>query len=323
LHVDQDALDFITRFTEFKDSTAEPPSPSDQPFLSRVEIDTVDLQLDYKPKKVDYVGLRSGLATEFMNFVILDEAHIRLRHAIVYGIQGFEPLHKTLNDVWMPDVKRNQLPTILTGLAPIRSLANIGTGVRDVVAIPIREYKKDGRIVRSVQKGAFQFGKTTASELARLGAKVAMGTQNILSGAEGLLAPQAQPSADRGNNLSDGDVDEDREHRAYSAYADQPLGVLAGLRSARRYLEHDLLTARDALIAVQGEILESSNPGSAAMAVARHAPTVMLRPVIGATRALGTTLLGVGNQIDRGGVKRMEDVSRSFLLLYICLLVRC
>jgi autophagy-related protein 2 len=312
LHVDQDALDFITRFTEFKDSAAEPPSPSDQPFLSRVEIDTVDLQLDYKPKKVDYVGLRSGLATEFMNFVILDQAHIRLRHAIVYGIQGFEPLHKTLNDVWMPDVKRNQLPTILTGLAPIRSLANIGTGVRDVVAIPIREYKKDGRIVRSVQKGAYQFGKTTASELARLGAKVAMGTQNILSGAEGLLAPQpsSQPSsADRANNPSGLNEDEDREHRAYSAYADQPLGVLAGLRSARRYLEHDLLTARDALIAVQGEILESSNPGSAAMAVARHAPTVMLRPVIGASRAIGTTLLGVGNQIDRGGVKRMEDVS--------------
>jgi autophagy-related protein 2 len=326
LHVDQDALDFITRFTEFKDSAAEPPSPSDQPFLSRVEIDTVDLQLDYKPKKVDYVGLRSGLATEFMNFVILDQAHIRLRHAIVYGIRGFEPLHKTLNDVWMPDVKRNQLPTILTGLAPIRSLANIGTGVRDVVAIPIREYKKDGRIVRSVQKGAFQFGKTTASELARLGAKVAMGTQNILSGAEGLLAPQAQPSqafADRANNPSDGDVDEDREHRAYSAYADQPLGVLAGLRSARRYLEHDLLTARDALIAVQGEILDSSNPGSAAMAVARHAPTVMLRPVIGATRAIGTTLLGVGNQIDRGGVKRMEDVSCPFSCFVCSYIIRC
>jgi autophagy-related protein 2 len=85
--------------------------------------------------------------------------------------------------------------------------------------------------------------------------------------------------------------------------------VLAGLKSARRYLEHDLLTARDALIAVQGEVLESSNPGSAAMAVARHAPTVMLRPVIGATRAVGTALLGVGNQIDKSGVRKWEDVS--------------
>lgn len=308
LHVDQDALDFITRFTEFKDSSAGPSSPSDQPFLSRVEVDTVDLQLDYKPKKVDYVGLRSGLATEFMNFVILDQANIQLRHAIVYGIRGFEPLHKTLNDVWMPDVKRNQLPTILAGLAPVRSLVNIGTGVRDVVAIPIREYKKDGRIVRSVQKGAFQFGRTTASELARLGAKVAIGTQNLLSGAEGLLAPPNQRVPHSSDRPASSDPnDQDREPRAFSAYADQPLGVLSGLRSARRYLEHDLLTARDALIAVQGEVLESSNPGSAAMAVARHAPTVMLRPVIGASRAVGTALLGVGNQIDRGGVRRMED----------------
>lgn len=319
LHVDQDALDFITRFTEFKDSSAGPPSPSDQPFLSRVEVDTVDLQLDYKPKKVDYVGLRSGLATEFMNFVILDQANIQLRHAIVYGIRGFEPLHKTLNDVWMPDVKRNQLPTILAGLAPVRSLVNIGTGMRDIVAIPIREYKKDGRIVRSVQKGAFHFGKTTASELARLGAKVAIGTQNLLSGAEGLLAPQSQRlplSSDR--PASSDPTDEDREPRAFSAYADQPLGVLSGLRSARRYLEHDLLTARDALIAVQGEVLESSNPGSAAMAVARHAPTIMLKPVIGASRAVGTALLGVGNQIDRGGVKRMEDVSICFPCVFLC-----
>ena len=316
LHVDQDALDFITRFTEFKDSAAGPPSPSDQPFLSRVEVDTVDLQLDYKPKKVDYVGLRSGLATEFMNFVILDQANIQLRHAIVYGIRGFEPLHKTLNDVWMPDVKRNQLPTILAGLAPVRSLVNIGTGVRDVVAIPIREYKKDGRIVRSVQKGAFHFGRTTASELARLGAKVAIGTQNLLSGAEGLLAPPNQRVPHSSDRPASSDPnDEDREPRAFSAYADQPLGVLSGLRSARRYLEHDLLTARDALIAVQGEVLESSNPGSAAMAVARHAPTVMLRPVIGASRAVGTALLGVGNQIDRGGVGRMEDVSIYFRVL--------
>lgn len=302
LHVDQDALDFITRFTEFKDSSADPPSPSDQPFLSRVEVDTVDLQLDYKPKKVDYVGLRSGHTNEFMNFVILDAAPIRLRHAIVYGIRGFEPLHKTLNDVWMPDVKRNQLPTILSALAPVRSLANLGSGVRDVVAIPIREYRRDGRVVRSVRKGAFHFGQTTASELARLGAKVAIGTQTLLAGAEGLLASPSPPAVAPGE-------DDDAEPRAFSAYADQPLGVFAGLRSARRFLEHDLLTARDALIAVQGEVLESAGPGAAARAVARHAPTVVLRPVIGASRAVGTTLLGVGNQIDRGGVRRMEDVS--------------
>ena len=321
LHVDQDALDFITRFFEFKDeSSSASGSDSEQPFLQRVEIDTVDLCLDYKPKKVDYGGIRSGHTTEFMNFIILDAANIRLKHAIIYGIKGFEPLHKTLNDVWMPDVKRNQLPTVLSGLAPVRSLANIGAGVRDVVAIPVREYRKDGRIVRSIQKGAYHFGKTTASELARLGAKVAIGTQTLLQGAEGLLSPTAASPGGRSSpgrrKSSDqgwhdvGSDDEEHGQRAISAYSNQPLGVLSGLRSARRFLEHDLLTARDALIAVQGEVLESSNPGSAAAAVAKHAPTVILRPIIGTSRAVGTALLGVGNQIDRGNIRRMEDVSR-------------
>ncbi|KAF2483273.1 hypothetical protein BDY17DRAFT_249818 [Neohortaea acidophila] len=319
LHVDQDALDFITRFFEFKDAASTAPaSPSEQPFIQRLEVDTVDLRLDYKPKKVDYVGLRSGHTTEFMNFVILDAADIRLKHAIIYGIKGFDPIHKTLNDIWMPDVKRNQLPTVLGGLAPVRSLVNIGSGVRDIVAIPIREYRKDGRIVRSVQKGAFQFGKTTAAELARLGAKVAMGTQTILQGAEGYLSP-ASDSPGRPGSMTgrspdqawhDMDAeDEEHESRAISAYANQPIGLIPGLRSAQRYLEYDLLTARDALIAVQGEVLESEGPSSAATAVARHAPTIILRPFIGATRAIGTTLLGVGNQIDRENMRRVEDVS--------------
>ena len=88
---------------------------------------------------------------------------------------------------------------------------------------------------------------------------------------------------------------------------------MQGLRSARKLLERDLLTARDALIAVQGEAVEGGSAAAAAAAVARHAPTILLRPVIGATRAVGQTLMGVGNQVDRGNVRRVEDVSISFL----------
>ncbi|EME82574.1 uncharacterized protein MYCFIDRAFT_203313 [Pseudocercospora fijiensis CIRAD86] len=317
LHVDQDALDFITRFFEFKDPEMVPSGdPGEQPFLQRVEVDTVDMCLDYKPKNIDYAGIRSGKTTEFMNFVTLEGCNIRLRHAIVYGLRGFDALHPTLNDIWMPDIKRNQLPRVLAGLAPVRSLVNIGSGMRDVVAIPVREYKKDGRIVRSIQKGAFHFGKTTASELARLGAKVALGTQTMLANAEEFLAPEAsasrRPGSARHVSSDQGwhDVasdDDEPEQRVVSAYANQPLGVLSGLKSARRYLEHDLLTAKDALIAVQGEVLESRGPGGAAAAVIKHAPTVILRPVIGATRAVGTTLLGVGNQIDRGNLRKVDD----------------
>ncbi|KAK4542823.1 hypothetical protein LTR36_006199 [Oleoguttula mirabilis] len=317
LHVDQDALDFITRFFEFKDDRMPDSGSGEQPFIQRIEVETVDLRLDYKPKRIDYGGLRSGHTSEFVNIVTLDAADIKLKHAIVYGLSGFAPLHKTLNDIWVPDVTRNQLPTVLAGLAPVRSLVNIGNGMRDVVAIPIREYRKDGRIVRSIQKGALHFGKTTTSELARLGAKLAIGTQNLLQGAEGLLAPSSaspsgRPGVRRRVSSEQGwydtvSEDDDHEQRAISAYANQPLGLFSGLRAARRLLEHDLLTAKDAFIAVQGEVFESNSPGAMAAAVARRAPIVILRPVIGASRAVGTALLGVGNQIDRGNIRKVDN----------------
>ncbi|KAF1998681.1 hypothetical protein P154DRAFT_469201 [Amniculicola lignicola CBS 123094] len=316
LHVDQDALDFITRFFEFKDDSApEASAPSDQPFIQRLEVMAVTLKLDYKPKRVDYGGIRSGHTTEFMNFLILDGADIILRHAIVYGITSFDKLHKTLNDVWMPDVTRNQLPGVLSGLAAVRPLVNVGSGVRDLVVVPMREYKKDGRIVRSLQKGVYAFAKNTTSEVARLGAKVAIGTQNLLEGAENFLTPQASsprsPALHDWDDVDTSDAGED-EPRAVSNYANQPIGVRAGLKSAARYLERDLLTARDAIIAIPSEIMEEGTGIGMAKAIARRAPTVILRPALGATKAVSNALLGVGNALDADSRRKIEDKYKSY-----------
>ncbi|KZM27361.1 autophagy [Ascochyta rabiei] len=320
LHVDQDALDFITRFFEFKNDSDETPTvPSEQPFIQRLEVNAVQLKLDYKPKRVDYGGIRSGHTTEFMNFLILDGSDITLRHAIVYGITSFDKLHKTLNDVWMPDVQRNQLPGVLSGLAAVRPLVNVGSGVRDLVVVPMREYQKDGRIVRSLQKGVYAFAKNTTSEVARLGAKVAIGTQTLLEGAEAFLNPN-QPTSPHTRSPRSQHLDwtgsdppsPDEEPRAVSHYANQPIGVRAGLRSAARHLERDLLTARDAVIAIPAEVMEQGSGVGVVRALARHAPTVILRPAVGATKALSNALLGVGNALDETSRRKIEDKYKSY-----------
>lgn len=310
LHVDQDALDFMTRFFEFKDDAAPThSSKSDVPFLQRVEVNAIHVKLDFKPKRVDYAGLRSGHTTEFMNFFILDQANMVLRHVIIYGVSGFDKLGKTLNDIWMPDIKRNQLPGVLAGLAPVRSLVNVGGGMKDLVVIPMREYRKDGRVIRSIQKGALSFAKTTTTELAKLGAKLALGTQTVLQGAEDYLA---QPSVPQGvDNWESADLDED-EKKHISLYADQPAGVMQGLRGAYRHLERDLVMAKDAIIAMPGEVMESRTAGGAARAVLRGAPTVILRPALGVTKAVGQTLLGATNSLDKDERRRVEDVSINF-----------
>lgn len=306
LHVDQDALDFLTRFFDFKDdeSASSSSAPPDQPYLQRVEVRPVPVKLDFKPKRVDYAGLRSGRTSEFMNFFVLDGAAFTLKHVILYGCSGFLKLHHNLEDIWMPDVKQNQLPTVLSGLNGIRTIVNVGQGVRDLVLVPVQEYQKDGRIVRSIAKGVSAFGRSTGGEITRFGAKLAVGAQNYLQGAEEMLT---RGSSSRDDGWQDASLDE--EERAVSHYADQPAGILQGLKGAAKSLERDLLVAKDVIIAISGEVSQAESAEGAARAVVRNAPILILRPMIGASKAIGQTLMGATNTVDPENRRRVEDVS--------------
>lgn len=50
----------------------------------------------------------------------------------------------------MPHIKNTQLPHMVSGVAPLRSLVNVGSGVADLVLLPIEQYKKDGRIIKGM-----------------------------------------------------------------------------------------------------------------------------------------------------------------------------
>lgn len=304
----------MTRFFEFRDEDAKPQGGDDSLYLQRVEILPVSVKLDYKPKKVDYAGLSSGRTKEFMNFFNLDGADITLKHAIVYGCRSFARLHQSLEDVWMPDIKRNQLPGILSGLNGVRTLVNVGGGFKNLVVIPVQEYQKDGRVVRSISRGATAFMKTTGSELTKFGARVAVGAHNALQGAEGLFSGQGPSNAfDPDALISDADADATQQPLTdvpvHSNFSEQPAGFLQGLKSAARSLERDLLLTRDVLIAVSGEVRESDSAEGAARAVVRHAPTLVLRPMIGASKAISQTLMGVTNAVDPENRRRMDEVS--------------
>ena len=298
----------MTRFFDFHDMDSNPSdTASDQAYLQRVEVLPVPMKLDYKPKKVDYAGLRSGRTKEFMNFFNLDSADMILKHAIIYGCTSFSKLHASLEDIWMPDIKRNQLPTVLSGLNGVRTLVNVGSGVRNLITIPVQEYRKDGRIVRSLSKGAVAFVRTSGSEITKFGARLAVGAQTALQGAEDFLVKP------RGAGEPEWDTAElgDDQKRAFSHYADQPAGILQGLRGAAKSLERDLLVAKDVVVAVSGEAKESGSFEGAAKAVARHAPTIVLRPMIGASKAVSQTLMGATNSVDPKNRQRLEDVSAS------------
>ena len=108
LNVDQDALDFLKLFFNFKDPavilppTTGPPEPEQYfrtPFahhfpnralrsrpLECAEVFPVDISLDYKPRRVNYRALKEGRTIELMNFFHFDNAEMTLRHITLYGV---------------------------------------------------------------------------------------------------------------------------------------------------------------------------------------------------------------------------------------------
>ncbi|RDX56759.1 hypothetical protein OH76DRAFT_1395891 [Lentinus brumalis] len=305
LHVDQDALDFLKQFFAFKDPDAAPPASSDSTdeiYFQQAEVFPVDIKLDYKPRRVDYRALREGRTIELMNFFHFDGAEMTLRHITVKGITGWPRFFDLLNDMWTPDVKATQLVDVISGVAPIRSVVNVGSGVADLILLPIAQYKKDGRVYHGLQKGTNAFMKSTAMEAIRLGARLATGTQVILEQAETVLGGQFNDevmaeAVQFPTDLDHGDEDEDPGD-LISKYAEQPVNVKEGMQSAYRSLRRNFNSAAQTILAVPMEVYERSGNEGAMRAVVRAVPIAVLKPMIGATEAVSKTLLGLQNTLD-------------------------
>ncbi|KAL4267314.1 Autophagy-related protein 2 [Pleurotus pulmonarius] len=306
LYVDQDALDFLKKFFSFKDPDAAPStSDGEDIYFQHAEVFPVDLKLDYKPRRVDYRALREGRTIELMNFFHFDGAEMTLRHITASGITGWPRFFDLLNDLWTPDVKATQLVDVISGVAPIRSVVNVGSGFADLVLLPIAQFKKDGRVVRGLQRGANSFVKSTAMEAIRLGARLATGTQVILEQAEGVIGGQfdqaittetMQPAAWEEDSRPS--LDEDELADLISKYADQPSDITEGVQSAYKSLRKNLNSAAQTILAVPMEVYERSGDEGPVRAVIRAVPIAVLKPMIGASEAISKTLMGLHNTMD-------------------------
>lgn len=163
-------------------------------------------------------------------------------------------------------MKATQLVDVISGVSPIRSVVNVGSGVADLVLLPIAQYKKDGRVVRGLQKGTTAFMKSTAMEAIKLGARLATGTQVILEQAENVIGGQFKdpitaetvPGSPFLDELGGQLGDEDDMGDLISRYAQQPMNVQEGMQSAYRSLRRNLNSAAQTILAVPMEVYERS-----------------------------------------------------------------
>jgi hypothetical protein len=108
----------------------------------------LDVKLDYKPKRIDYTNIKWGNYIELMNVFPIEGAELHLRGLHLTGVDGFQKLVDKMVDVWLPHIKSTQIPGMVSGIAPIKSVVNYGSGVANLVMLPVEQYRKDGRIVK-------------------------------------------------------------------------------------------------------------------------------------------------------------------------------
>ncbi|RKP07930.1 ATG C terminal domain-containing protein [Thamnocephalis sphaerospora] len=337
-HIDQDALNFAIQFFNV-DELMNSPKPqqhpkSDSPYFERFELRPIMLKIDYKPKKFGLSSLREGQFLELMNVFQLDGSEVMLREVKLTGVSGLHKLADAIQATWLPHIRYTQVPSFVSGVSPIRSVVNIGSGVADLVLLPIEQYRKDGRIVRGLQKGLHSFTKATAMEALKLGTKLAVGTQVLLEHADDILsfesgsatavpgaaamARQSSFGSDGGPTEyrlsgkdpegSDGSEKEGSRFSGVSKYGQQPTGFNEGIELAYDSMRRNVGSAAHTIFAVPMEVYEQKGAHGSVKAVVRAVPVAVLRPMIGASEAFSKALMGLRNTIDPTQKLQMEDV---------------
>lgn len=167
----------------------------------------------------------------------------------------------------MPQLTGRQLPSMIAGLTPIRSAITIGSGIADLVLLPVEQFHRDGRVIRGMQRGTNRFVKTAAMEALKVGSRMAAGAQVILEGVDEFLGGAASP---RPHVHTTGST-------VVSKYAEQPRSFSEGLSAAIGSLSLNLGHAAETIIAVPTEVSERGSFAPVIKAI----PVAVLRPLIG------------------------------------------
>jgi len=106
-------------------------------------------------------ALQGTIAGLLMGLGQLNCSQLKLRKIVHrHGLLGVDRVINFALNEWADDIRRNQLPSILGGVGPLHSVVQFFQGVHDLVWLPVEQYKKDGRIIRGLQKGTSAFGKS-------------------------------------------------------------------------------------------------------------------------------------------------------------------
>lgn len=280
-----------TTYSEQSSSSAgSSSSSSEQPIYFREFRFTseVPIWLDYHGKHVvieqgTFAGILIGLAQ--LNCSELKLKRLCCRH----GLLGVDKVIQYAVTEWLTDIRKNQLPGILGGVGPMHSVVQLFHGVRDLFWLPIEQYRKDGRIIRGLQRGAASFGTSTASAALELSNRLVQAIQATAETVYDILSPT--PPSNR-FAITEGRTPSSRPRRAA-----QPADLREGVAKAYDTVREGVIDTAQTLCDVASRGHEQKGLPGAVGGVLRQIPPTVVRPLIVASEATSNLLGGMRNQI--------------------------
>uniref|UniRef100_A0A673MNR3 Autophagy-related protein 2 homolog A-like n=1 Tax=Sinocyclocheilus rhinocerous TaxID=307959 RepID=A0A673MNR3_9TELE len=277
-----------TTYSEQSSSSAGSSSSSDQPIYFREFRFTseVPIWLDYHGKHVvieqgTFAGILIGLAQ--LNCSELKLKRLCCRH----GLLGVDKVIQYAVNEWLTDIRKNQLPGILGGVGPMHSVVQLIHGVRDLFWMPIEQYRKDGRIIRGLQRGAASFGTSTASAALELSNRLVQAIQATAETVYDILSPT--PPLTR--YITDG------RPTLRPRRTPQPADLREGVAKAYDTVREGVIDTAQTLCDVASRGHEQKGLPGAVGGVLRQIPPTVVRPLIVASEATSNLLGGMRNQI--------------------------
>ncbi|XP_074651009.1 autophagy-related protein 2 homolog B-like [Tubulanus polymorphus] len=277
---------------ELEEKTEEPTQPVY--FKTFVFSPDVPIRLDYHGKRLDMgqgtiAGLLAGLAQ--LNCSELRLRRLNYRH----GVLGVDRLMMHIINDWLQDIKTNQLPSILGGVGPMHSFVQLFQGIRDLFWLPIEQYKKDGRIVRGIQRGAHSFTTCTAMAALELTQRLVLSVQYAAEMAYDMVSPG--PSV-RLNRI--------KRYKRHCRLA-QPSDIREGVSNAIMVVKEGVTGTADAIVKVATEEHELKGVTGAVGGVLRQIPPTVVQPLILVSEATSNVLGGMRNQLLPDAKKEQEE----------------
>lgn len=280
--------DFLASSREdVTDSEASSLPFADQPIFFREFRFTseVPIRLDYHGKHVlmdqgTFAGIVFGLTQ-------LNCSELKLRQLCYrQGLLGVDKLFSYAINEWLNDIKTNQLQGILSGVAPIHTLVKLVHGLRDLVWLPIEQYRKDGRIVRGFQRGTASFGTSTAMAALELTNRMVRTIQAAAETAYDMVSPVPDES-------------NTKRIKRYSHYgmAHQPVDLREGVAKAYTVVKEGITDTALTIYDTATREHEQRGVTGAVGGVLRQLPPAVVKPLIMATEATSNVLGGMRNQI--------------------------